>query len=55
MTPKKSMSIAKSLTNPQHMELEPLCAVLQKSNLNYGLIRYFLIQLRKNQSFIATI
>ena len=25
MTPKKCMSIAKSLTNTQHMELEPLC------------------------------
>ena len=28
MTPKKCMSIAKSLTNTQHMELEPLCSVL---------------------------
>ena len=27
MTPKKCMSIAKSLTNTQHMELEPLCSV----------------------------
>ena len=27
MTPKKCMSIAKSLTNTQHMELEPLCTV----------------------------
>ena len=25
MTPKKCMSIAKSLTDTQHMELEPLC------------------------------
>ena len=25
MTPKKYMSIAKSLTDTQHMELEPLC------------------------------
>ena len=25
MTPKKCRSIAKSLTNTQHMELEPLC------------------------------
>ena len=28
MTPKKCMSIAKSLTDTQHMELEPLCSVL---------------------------
>ena len=28
MTPKKCMSIAKSLTNTQHMELEPLCSVI---------------------------
>ena len=27
MTPKKCMSIAKSLTDTQHMELEPLCSV----------------------------
>ena len=27
MTPKKCMSIARSLTNNQHMELEPLCTV----------------------------
>ena len=27
MTPKKCMSIAKSLTDTQHMELEPLCTV----------------------------
>ena len=27
MTPKKCMSIAKSLTNTQHMELEPLWAL----------------------------
>jgi len=27
MTPKKCMSIAKSLTNTQRMELEPLCTV----------------------------
>ena len=26
MTPKKCMSIAKSLTDTQHMELEPLCS-----------------------------
>ena len=26
MTPKKCMSMAKSLTNTQHMELEPLCS-----------------------------
>ena len=29
MTPKKCMSIAKSLTDTQHMELEPLCTVLK--------------------------
>ena len=28
MTPKKCMYIAKSLTNTQHMELEPLCSAL---------------------------
>ena len=28
MTPKKCMSIAKSLTDTQHMELEPLCTAL---------------------------
>ena len=27
MTPKKCMSMAKSLTNTQHMEVEPLCSV----------------------------
>ena len=26
MTPKKCMAIAKSLTDTQHMELEPLCS-----------------------------
>ena len=31
MTPKKCMSIAKSLTNTQHMDLEPLCTDLEKS------------------------
>ena len=29
MTPKKCMFIAKSLTNTQHMELEPLCALVK--------------------------
>ena len=32
MTPKKCMSIAKSLTDTQHMELEPLCSAVRASN-----------------------
>mgnify|MGYP001169781258 FL=1 len=33
MTPKKCMSIAKSLTDTQHMELEPLCTGIRKIHL----------------------
>ena len=36
MTPKKCMSIAKSLTNTQHMELEPLCTVHNFTQLVKG-------------------
>ena len=41
MTPKKCMSMAKSLTNTQHMELEPLCTdqnprSIEKGNLNFS-------------------
>ena len=34
MTPQKCMSIAKSLTDTQHMELEPLCSV--DSGIQHG-------------------
>ena len=34
MTPKKCMYIAKSLTNTQHMELEPLCTALIEIGAN---------------------
>ena len=36
MTPKKCMSIAKSLTNTQHMELEPLCTEV---TLQYSVVK----------------
>ena len=35
MTPKKCMSIAKSLTNTQHMELEPLCSGACENNFAF--------------------
>ena len=38
MTPKKCMSIAKSLTNTQHMELEPLCPGHSKTKLTKRLV-----------------
>ena len=36
MTPKKCMSIAKSLTNTQRMELKPLCSALDLSFFEHG-------------------
>ena len=43
MTPKKSMSIAKSLTNTQHMELEPLCSARRIFEAKYHCITENLI------------
>ena len=34
------MSIAKSLTDTQHMELEPLCTVLNSQKLGLGLMKF---------------
>ena len=50
MTPKKCMSIAKSLTDTQHMELEPLCTgntldVLLPQGYGLETVQDFLIKL----------
>jgi len=53
MTPKKCMSIAKSLTDTQHMELEPLCSGLMT---DLGHIKLFSTELFcKKKSIFYTI
>ena len=53
MTQKKCMSIAKSLTNTQHMELEPLCSVRRIFEAKYHCITenliYYLVAAQTRQ------
>ena len=55
MTPKKCMSITKSLTDTQHMELEPLCTVEENmGHTNYLCDpTYFEMVKSKNSKYVA--
>ena len=58
MTPKKCMSIAKSLTDTQHMELEPLCALCSvhySANFGMQINTYVLPALKERYLFKTSI